>query len=72
MNHNAAAGTEYNVYQTYEECGVRVWLHQNRDWQDGGWAYCLTGGQEDSIPAAYQHPLNIYISDNGSFCGAPA
>ena len=66
-NHNGTNGA-YNVYYTNNRCGVRVWLHQYTDWSSGGWSYCLSPGQENTIPSGYQHPYNVYVSDNGSFC----
>jgi hypothetical protein len=44
----------------------RVWFHQNQD--GSGWSKCFTGGYIGSVPAAYQHPGNIFISTNTAPC----
>jgi hypothetical protein len=75
-NYNANPDAPFNVYEADNGCFVRVWLHQDpwnsgaKNW-GGGWTYCVTAGfsgQAVSIPAAYQHPNNIYISASSYPC----
>lgn len=62
------AGTVFNVYGAANQCDVRVWLHQYINWANNGWSYCIDPLAVVYPPAAYQHPENIYISDNTSNC----
>jgi hypothetical protein len=42
----------------------RVWLHQDINWEGGGWAYCINPSASDvEIPAAYEDPANVYVSE---------
>jgi serine/threonine protein kinase, bacterial len=61
----------YNVWQASNQCGDRVWLHQDAYPKDekSGWAYCISpGATVKSVPAKYMHPLNIQVSDNPAAC----
>ena len=57
------------------DCVTRVWLHQDAwngsNW-GSGWTYCISPGAGIgtplNVPAQYQHPLNIYISENSAPC----
>ena len=45
----------------------RVWFHQNED--GSGWSKCYSGGGHVySIDSAFQHPGNIFVSDNTAPC----
>ena len=45
----------------------RVWFHQNED--GSGWSKCYSGGGHVySIASAFQHPGNIFVSDNTAPC----
>ena len=62
----------FNVYAAYNYCLVRVWLHQQTNWSQGGWSYCINPpdvfGPYQQTPPQFQHPDNIYISSNESAC----
>lgn len=61
----------YNVLSASNECGDRVWLHEDAYPQDekSGWAYCISpGATVATVPAQYQHPLNIQVSANPAAC----
>jgi hypothetical protein len=68
-------GSNYNspaipITSAENECGVRVWLHQDPypQYQTSGWAYCVNRGGPHSIPLDRSNPQNIYISKNTSPC----
>jgi hypothetical protein len=68
---NNDTGSPFNVYQAVNQCGDRVWLHQDTFHADAkaGWFYCISpGATVNSIPAAYQHPANIQVSPNPAAC----
>ena len=68
VNHNGTNGV-FNVYYVQNGCFMRVWLHEYADWSAGGWSYCISPQAYDTaVPAAYQHPLNIYVSSNPDAC----
>jgi serine/threonine protein kinase, bacterial len=67
---NGTSGA-YNVLAATNRCGDRVWLHQDAYPQDekSGWAYCISPGAAlKTVPAQYQHPLNIQVSANKAAC----
>lgn len=73
VNVNANAGSPFNVYAAANSCPVRVWLHQFTDWQAGGWSFCVAPVNLNrsflaTIPAQFQHPMNIYFSANDTDC----
>jgi hypothetical protein len=65
----------FNVYASWNYCSARVWLHQQTNWSQGGWSYCIDPvdlmGPYSQIPPQFQHPDNIYISSNDNICGSP-
>jgi hypothetical protein len=68
------AGTEFNVLSEGNDCIYRVWLHQYTypKYESSGWTACIApGAYYNVIPAQYQHPENIQISSNETFCSAP-
>lgn len=60
---------EYGVTTVDNGCGNRVWLHEFAD--GSGWAICITGHSDQSIPGEYQFPHNVVISGNTSYCSPP-
>jgi hypothetical protein len=68
VNYNGTDGP-FNVIAAVNDCTTRVWLHQDEDWQAGGWSYCVAPSEGDyDIPSWAMHPMNIYISLNQSYC----
>jgi hypothetical protein len=71
-NYNASnADSPFNVYAAYNNCPFRIWLHQYVNWDNNGWSYCINPGYLTDVPiitAPYDHPLNIYMSDNPNNC----
>jgi hypothetical protein len=72
QNYNVS-NAPFNVYSAYNYCGWRVWLHQQTNWSQGGWAYCINPpdvfGAYQQVPEQFQHPDNIYITSNIDACG---
>ncbi len=69
-NYNGSNGP-FNVLAAASDCGVRVWLHQDAwngsNW-GSGWSFCISPGLGENVPDQFQHPLNIYISNNEANC----
>lgn len=73
-NFNGGNGP-WNVIAADNDCVTRVWLHQD-DWNGSnwgsGWTYCISPGaginSPLNVPSQFQHPLNIYISQNSDPC----
>jgi hypothetical protein len=68
------AASAYNVLYAANDCVYRVWLHQYANPKDetSGWSACIAPETwYSTIPAKYQHPGNIQISNSTAFCSAP-
>lgn len=74
VGENNGTDGPYNVLKASNGCGDRVWLHQYAYPKDmkSGWAYCISpspaGAAVRTLPAKYQHPLNIQVSANPAAC----
>lgn len=71
QNYNVS-NAPFNVYAAKNYCAARVWLHQQTNWSQGGWSYCIDPPEMQDpyqqIPPQFQHPDNIYISSNDTPC----
>jgi hypothetical protein len=47
-------------------CSKRVWLHQFHD--GSGWAYCISGNTDPSIPAKFDAPEQAQVVSNTASC----
>jgi hypothetical protein len=69
-NYNGSNGP-FNVLAAASDCGTRVWLHQDAwngsNW-GSGWSFCISPGVGENVPSQFQHPLNIFISNNLANC----
>jgi len=64
--YDGGAPYRWPVTYVWNYAAERVWFHQYED--GSGWAKCFSGGYIGSVPAAYQDPGNIFISDNTAAC----
>lgn len=68
-NFNANGTNAFNVYETINNCVERVWLHEIKNWSQGGWSYCVNPSHNAAFtPPQFVNPLNIYISNVAARC----
>jgi hypothetical protein len=69
------AGSQYNVYDVYNLCNTRVWLHKYTYPKDvtapDDWSVCVPPANGNTYPVLspdYVHPENIMVSANTAAC----
>jgi hypothetical protein len=69
VNVDANGNSPFNVFSADNNCDVRVWLHQFKNWTNNGWSFCISPGESIfAINTPTRNPLNIYFSSNTAPC----